>query len=125
MSHRHTRLTVHGGRILVERVLSGPPAARVAAERGASRATACEWMARWRAEGDAGLAGRSSHPRRTPHRTPAVVEARVCEPRQARKLGPARIGPILGRPASTVHVGGPPQAGEPGAAGRVGAPRGA
>lgn len=116
MSHRHARLTVHGGRILVERVLSGRPAARVAAERGASRATACEWVARWRAEGDAGLAGRSSRPHRTPHRTPAVVEARVCELRQARKLGPARIGPILGRPAG---------GGEPGAAGRVGAPRGA
>lgn len=31
------------------------------------------------------------------------MEARVCELRRARKLGPARIGPILGLPASTVH----------------------
>jgi hypothetical protein len=31
------------------------------------------------------------------------VEARVCRLRQARKLGPARIGPILGLPASTTH----------------------
>ncbi|CAL9327382.1 hypothetical protein SUDANB37_00014 [Streptomyces sp. enrichment culture] len=28
---------------------------------------------------------------------------RVCDLRQSRKLGPARIGPILGLPASTVH----------------------
>jgi hypothetical protein len=60
-------------------------------------------MRRWRAEGDRGLADRSSRPLTTPHRTPAAMEARVCKLRQARKLGPARIGPILGLPASTVH----------------------
>lgn len=27
----------------------------------------------------------------------------MCRLRQARKLGPARIGPVLGLPASTVH----------------------
>ncbi|MGC0407420.1 hypothetical protein RKD31_000663 [Streptomyces sp. SAI-163] len=31
------------------------------------------------------------------------MEARVCRLRQDRKLGPARIGPILGLPASTTH----------------------
>jgi hypothetical protein len=32
-----------------------------------------------------------------------VIEAGVCRLRQERKIGPARIGPILGLPASTVH----------------------
>ncbi|MFJ1588620.1 IS481 family transposase, partial [Streptomyces sp. NPDC088197] len=103
MSHRNARLTVHGRRILVERVRSGRPVAHVAAEMGISRTTAHKWVRRWRAEGEAGLHDRSSRPHRTPHRTPAAVEARVCELRQARKLGPARIGPVLGMPASTVH----------------------
>jgi len=31
------------------------------------------------------------------------VEARVCRLRQDRKLGPARLGPLLDLPASTVH----------------------
>jgi transposase InsO family protein len=31
------------------------------------------------------------------------VEAEICRLRQARKLGPARIAPLVGRPASTVH----------------------
>lgn len=31
------------------------------------------------------------------------MEDRVCDLRRARKLGPARIGPILGPPASTVQ----------------------
>ncbi|MFD9083325.1 IS481 family transposase [Streptomyces erythrochromogenes] len=103
MSHRNARLTVHGRRILVERVLAGRPVAHVAAEMGISRPTAHKWVRRWRAEGDAGLRDRSSRPGRTPHRTPAATEAEVCRLRTDRKLGPARIGPILGLPASTVH----------------------
>ncbi|MEV7896895.1 IS481 family transposase, partial [Streptomyces cyaneofuscatus] len=103
MSHRNARLTVHGRRLLVERVLAGRPVAHVAAEMGISRPTAHKWVRRWRTEGDAGLADRSSRPRTTPLRTSAAVETRVCRLRADRKLGPARIGPILGPPASTVH----------------------
>ncbi|MFJ3842431.1 IS481 family transposase [Streptomyces sp. NPDC090054] len=103
MSHRNARLTVFGRRLLVERVRSGRAVAHVAAEMGISRATAHKWMRRWRAEGDAGLHDRSSRPRTTPHRTPADIEARVCDLRRTRKLGPARIGPVLGLPTSTVH----------------------
>ncbi|MEU0729641.1 IS481 family transposase [Streptomyces sp. NPDC006140] len=103
MSHRNARLTVHGRRLLVERVRTGRPVAHVAAEMGISRVTAHKWMRRWRAEGEQGLHDRSSRPRTTPHRTAGAIEARVCRLRQDRKLGPARIGPILGLPASTVH----------------------
>lgn len=70
---------------------------------GVARATAHKWMRRWRAEGEARLHDRSSRPHTTPHRTPATLEARVRDLRQARILGPARIGPILGLAASTVH----------------------
>ncbi|MGW1399877.1 IS481 family transposase [Streptomyces sp. NPDC002405] len=103
MSHRNARLTVHGRRLLVERVRSGRPVAHVAAEMGVSRPTAHKWIRRWRSEGESGLLDRSSRPRRTPHRTAATTEAAVCGLRRDRKLGPARIGPILGMPASTVH----------------------
>jgi transposase len=70
---------------------------------GISRPTAHKWIRRWRSEGESGLIDRSSRPRTTPHRTAAATEAHVCRLRQDRKLGPARIGPILGLPASTVH----------------------
>jgi transposase InsO family protein len=103
VSHRNARLTVHGRRLLVERVRSGRPVAHVAAEMGVSRPTAHKWVRRFTAEGEPGLHDRSSRPRSTPHRTPAAVESRVCRLRQERKLGPARIGPIVGMPASTVH----------------------
>ena len=103
MSHRNARLTVHGRRLLIDRVRTGRPVAHVAAEMGISRPTAHKWIRRWRAEGESGLADRSSRPHTTPHRTTAATEARVCRLRQSRKLGPARLGPILGLPASTVH----------------------
>ncbi|MFE9932945.1 IS481 family transposase [Streptomyces sp. NPDC005533] len=103
MSHRNARLTVFGRRLLVERVRSGRPVAHVAAEMGISRATAHKWVRRWRTEGDTGLTDRSSRAHSMPHKTAATVEAQVCELRQARKLGPARIGPIVGLPASTVQ----------------------
>jgi transposase len=103
VSHRNARLTVRGRRLLVERVRSGRPVAHVAAGMGISRATAHKWLRRWRAEGEAGLHGRLSRPHRTPHRRAAAVEDRICRLRQERKLGPARIGPILGLPTSTVH----------------------
>ncbi|WP_334663046.1 IS481 family transposase [Streptomyces cyaneofuscatus] len=103
MSHGNARLTVLGRNLLVERVCSGRPVAHVAAEMGISRATAHKWLRRWRTESEAGLADRSSRPLRTPHRTPAEIEARICRLRTDRKLGPARIGPALGLPTSTVH----------------------
>jgi transposase-like protein len=103
VSHRNARLTVHGRRLLVERVVSGRPVAHVAAEMGISRTTAHKWIRRWRTEGEAGLADRPSRPHTTPHRTAPELEARVCALRRERKLGPARLGPILRLPASTVH----------------------
>ncbi|WP_190009930.1 IS481 family transposase [Streptomyces griseoviridis] len=103
VSHRNARLTVHGRRLLVDRVRSGRPVAHVAAETGISRVTAHKWIRRRRSEGGQGLHDRPSRPLTTPHRTAATVEAQVCRPRQDRGLGPARPGPILNPPASTVH----------------------
>ncbi|MFJ5837382.1 IS481 family transposase [Streptomyces shenzhenensis] len=103
MPHSNARLTIHGRRLLVDRVRAGRPVAHVADEMWISRTTAHKWIRRWRAEGDAGLYDRTSRPRTTPHRTPADTESQICALRRERKLGPARIGPILGIPASTVH----------------------
>lgn len=65
---------------------------------GTSRAYASKWVRRWRAEGDTGLADRSSRSHSTPHLTSAVIEAKVCRLRSERKLGPAGIGTILAGP---------------------------
>jgi len=101
--HGNARLTLWGRAELVARIEAGQPVAMVAEEMNVSRATAYKWLRRWRAEGEEGLRDRSSRPRSCPHRTSARMERRIVALRQRRKLGPARIGPIVGLPASTVH----------------------
>ncbi|MYR87511.1 IS481 family transposase, partial [Streptomyces sp. SID685] len=54
------RLTVHGGRLLVERVRSGRPVAPGAAEMGVSRCAAHNRIRGWRYGGESGLIDRSS-----------------------------------------------------------------
>ena len=69
---------------------------------GVSRATGYKWIRRYRAEGDGGLADRSSRPHRSPRLTePAAVE-RILEARRVLRWGPDRLGPLLGHPPSTV-----------------------
>lgn len=56
MSHGNARLTVHGRRLLVERVLvDRRPVAHVAKELGVSRQCAHRWVRRFRDEGSKGL----------------------------------------------------------------------
>jgi transposase InsO family protein len=59
-------------------------------------------LARYEAEGEAGLCDRSSRPHRSPNRTPAEVEARVLAARREHRRGPDWLGAELGIPARTV-----------------------
>jgi transposase InsO family protein len=103
VSHRNARLTVHGRRLLVQRVRhQGMPVAHVAKAMGISRQCAHRWVARYDAHGDAGLADRSSRPHRMPTKTPVEVERRVLEARIAHRRGQDWLGPELGIPSRTV-----------------------
>jgi len=71
MAHRNARLTEFGRLLLVQRVTElGWPPAQAAESLGVSRATAYKWLARYRTEGRAGLADRSSRPTGAPTRSP-------------------------------------------------------
>jgi len=103
MGHRNARLTVHGRRLLVRRVLEdGWPIAHAAKAAGVSRQCAHRWVNRYETEGEAGLEDRSSRPHSSPNRTPAEVEQAVCDAREQHRRGPDWLGPELGVPARTV-----------------------
>ena len=105
MAHANARLNLHGRRLLVSRVIDHDrPVAHVAKELGVSRQCAHRWVARFRADGEAGLVDRPSRPRRCPRRTPAAVEARVLELRRTERRGQDWIGPELGIAPRTVSA---------------------
>src|SRR5438270_8256895 len=103
MGHRNARLTFHGRRLLVQRVREQHmPIAHVAKAMGVSRQCAHRWVARFDAEGEAGLSDRSSRPHRTPTRTSAEVEAKVLAARLEHRRGQDWLGAELGVAPRTV-----------------------
>jgi transposase InsO family protein len=69
-----------------------------------SPVTARKWAGRYRTEGAAGMADRSSRPRSMPAKTPPEVVKRIVNARWRRRLGPVQIAGELGMAASTVHA---------------------
>jgi transposase InsO family protein len=102
MAHANARTNLFARRLMVERVAAGWPAAHVAEQLGVSRATVHKWLRRYAEGGDAGLADRSSRPRRMPARTSKRIEARVLAARTRRKRGAVVLAAELGMNPSTV-----------------------
>ncbi|QKS11772.1 integrase core domain-containing protein [Curtobacterium sp. csp3] len=96
MSHANARLTLHGRRLLITRVIDDRrPVAHVAKELGISRQCAHRWVRRFRADGAIGLLDRSSRPLRTPTRTSPEREAAVLTARTiSRILTRHRVPPL-------------------------------
>ena len=102
MPHRNARLTVYARALIVERRAVGWTQARTAEQLGVSRGTVSKWLARYDAEGPAGLEDRSSRPCSTPTRVSDEVEARVLELRRGSHRGAVFLAGELGLVASTV-----------------------
>jgi transposase InsO family protein len=101
--HRNAPLTPEGRLRLCRRIEDGSTVASAAESMNISRQTAHKWWRRYQQSGVGGLEDRSSRPRRCPGKTPAKVERRVVELRRRHRLGPARLAPRAGIPASTLH----------------------
>ncbi|KAA3638853.1 MAG: IS481 family transposase [Armatimonadetes bacterium] len=103
MGHRNARLNVFGRRLIVHRVrVEGMPVAHVAKAMGVSRQCAHRWLARFDAEGDAGLEDRSSRPHSSPTQTRVEIEQHVVALRRRLRVGPDRLSDELGVPARTI-----------------------
>jgi transposase InsO family protein len=100
--HKNARLTPHSRAELVRRVLvERQSPMSVATDMGVSIRTVRKWVERYRAEGEAGLADRSSRPHRLRRPTPPATIERIEALRRQRWTG-KRIALTVGSSAATV-----------------------
>lgn len=100
--HANARLSLKGRELLVERVEGAGWSLSAAAEAvGISERTARKWLARYRAQGRAGLLDRSSAPATIANRTDERRIEAVAALRRLRMTG-AEIAECLGMATSTV-----------------------
>lgn len=99
--HEHARLTPIGRERMVRQVLLGEDRRLVAERHGVSLRTVAKWVARFRAEGVAGLRDRSSRPHRSPQRTSSDVGERIIVLRRLRWTG-KHVAREVGVSAATV-----------------------
>ena len=100
--HANARTCPNSRRLLVRRIEEEGWSLTVAAEAaGVSERPARKWLARWRAEGEAGLLDRSSAPRRVPSRLPAD-RLEAIEALRRLRMTAAEIAEVLGMALSTV-----------------------
>ncbi|QDL96720.1 IS481 family transposase [Rhodopseudomonas palustris] len=99
--HKNARLTPIGRERLVQAVLSGQTPKAAAQAAGVCPRTARKWVARFKAEGRAGLADRSSRPRRLYKPTPVATVEQVERLRRQRLTG-KQIAADLGLSPATV-----------------------
>lgn len=102
--HANAALSLTQRRRMAIRVVEhGWSLARAAEAAEVSERTCAKWVARYRAEGDAGLRDRSSAPLSIPHRTPADRVELIEALRRLRMTG-AEIAECLGMALSTVSA---------------------
>ncbi len=99
--HKNARLTPLGRERIVLAVLSGQTPQAAARAAGVGPRTARKWVARFKAEGSAGLFDRSSRPRRLHRPTdPAIVDQVIALRRQ--RLSGQHIAKTVGVSPATV-----------------------
>jgi transposase InsO family protein len=102
-SHKNARTTPHTRALLARRVIEqGQSPCRVADELGISLRTVYKWVARFRAEGLAGLENRSSVARRVAHRLPDAVVELIGQLRRTARMTARQIAKRLQQARSTV-----------------------
>lgn len=102
--HKNAKLTPASRALLVDQVLKrGRPVRAVGREKGVSAPTVLTWVCRYEAEGEAGLADRSSRPHRSP-RSLARRTGRRIERLRHKKWTGRKIARVLRLAVSTVSL---------------------
>ena len=101
--HQNAKNTPRGRRSMIQRLAEGWTILAVAAAFDVDPKTVRKWRDRFVAEGEVGLADRSSRPHASPNRLGEVVQDEILALRRQRLSGPA-IARRLGRPVATVGL---------------------
>ena len=101
-THKNARLTPRGRLAIVHRAMGGVPVAEVARGACVSPRTVWKWLARFRAEGEAGLQDRTSRPRRLARQLPRHRRRQILRARRKRRLSSLAIAQRYRLPVSTV-----------------------
>ena len=80
--HKNARLTPLGRERMVRTILGGQTPEAAARAAGVCPRTARKWLARFKAQGAAGLQDRSSRPNRLRNPTPDEIAARIVDLRR-------------------------------------------
>jgi transposase InsO family protein len=100
--HANARTCPNSRKLLVKRIEEENWSLMAVAEAaGISERSARKWLARWRAEGEAGLLDRSSAPKRVPSRLP-TDRLKAIEALRRLRMTAAEIAEVLGMALSTV-----------------------
>ena len=102
--HKNARLTPYGRERIVVQVVSGQTPQTVSEAVGVCPRTVRKWVKRYEAEGLAGLADRSSRPRRLYRPTPQAVVERIETLRRDRLSGKAIAAEAGVSPATVSRV---------------------
>ena len=103
--HGSARLSVHSRLTIAVRVVEqGWTITAAATAANVSRQTASKWVHRFREQGEGALRDRSTRPLRIHRRVPARLVRAIEALRRTERLGPHRIGWVLGLAASTVYA---------------------
>ena len=104
MSHSRARLNPFGRQLLIARIDAGWSVRAAASAAGISRARAYVLRDRYRVEGPAAFALRSSRPHHSPRRTPERIARRIERARRRLHWGPLRLSWELGLARSTIYA---------------------
>jgi transposase InsO family protein len=102
--HKNARLTPHGRERIVMQVVSGQAPEAAARAAGVCPRTVRKWVARYRSEGLAGLADRSSRPHRLYRPTPAAIVEQVEALRRQRFTGKQIAAEVGVSPATVSRI---------------------
>lgn len=101
--HPNTKLTFYTRGRMMQEYLQGAPVKGLTQRYGISRTAFYRWRKRFLTKGEKGLQDRSSRPHRVRYRLTPTQADQVVELRLSRRLGPLRLMPLMGVPATTLY----------------------